>query len=137
MFDWGQFRQAMAKTGDIGSATKVVLEQSKSKKQTQLTQNFLTITEVRRTLGAIAQTSGAGSRTRKERLITALFSQATPVEAKYLVKIFTCEMRTGLHEGLMEQAVARASDVPLKGCSTQAWYLAISAKSQLCSKLMA
>ena len=41
-------------------------------------------------------------------------SQATPVEAKYLVKIFTGEMRTGLHEGLMEQAVARAFDVPLQ-----------------------
>ena len=41
-------------------------------------------------------------------------SQVTPVEAKYLVKIFTGEMRTGLHEGLMEQAVARAFDVPLQ-----------------------
>ena len=50
----------------------------------------------------------------KERLITTLFSQATPVEAKYLVKIFTGEMRTGLHEGLMEQAVAQAFDVPLQ-----------------------
>ena len=39
VFDWSLFREAMAKTGDIGSATKTVLEQSKSKKQTQLTQN--------------------------------------------------------------------------------------------------
>ncbi len=39
--------------------------------------------------------------------------QAEPVEAKYLVKIFTSEMRTGLLEGLMEQAVAMAFDVPL------------------------
>jgi DNA ligase-1 len=43
-----------------------------------------------------------------------LLSQATPIEAKYLVKIFTGEMRTGLHEGLMEQAVAKAFDVPLQ-----------------------
>jgi len=113
-FSWDQFKEAMANTGDIGSATKTVLEQSKTKKQTQLTQKFLTVTEVRRSLEAIAQTSGAGSRTRKERLMTSLFSQATPTEAKYLVKIFTGEMRTGLHEGLMEQAVAKAFDVPLK-----------------------
>ena len=113
-FDWDYFREAMASTGDIGSATKAVLEQSKAKKQTQLTQNSLTITEVRRALEAIAQSSGAGSRTKKERLITALFSEATPVEAKYLVKIITGEMRTGLHEGLMEQAVCKAFDVPLK-----------------------
>jgi DNA ligase-1 len=113
-FDWNLFRQAMASTGDIGSASKAVLEQAKAKKQTQLTQKSLTITEVRRALEAIAQTSGAGSRTRKERLITALLSQATPVEAKYLVKIFTGEMRTGLHEGLMEQAVARAFNFPIQ-----------------------
>ena len=103
----------MAATGDIGSATKAVLEQNKQKKQTQLTQNTLTITEVRTTLEAIAQAQGSGSRTKKERLITTLLSQATSVEVKCLVKIFTGEMRTGLHEGLMEQAVARAFDVPL------------------------
>ena len=113
-FDWNHFRQAMASTGDIGSATKAVLEQAKAKKQTQLTERSLIITEVRRTLEAIAQTSGTGSRTKKERLITTLLSQATPVEAKYLVKIFTGEMRTGLQEGLMEQAVARAFNVPTK-----------------------
>ena len=110
-FDWELFRQAMAATGDIGSATKAVLEQTKQKKQTQLTQNTLTITEVRTTLEAIAL--GLGSRTKKKRLITTLLSQATSVEVKCLVKIFTGEMRTGLHEGLMEQAVARAFDVPL------------------------
>jgi DNA ligase-1 len=113
-FDWNLFRQAMASTGDIGSATETVLEHAKAKKQTQLTQKSLTIMEVRRALEAIAQTSGSGSRTKKERLITSLLSQATPVEAKYLVKIFTGEMRTGLHEGLMEQAVARAFNVPIK-----------------------
>ena len=112
-FDWSLFRQAMVATGDIGSATKIVLEQAKTKKQTLLTDISLTIIEVKRALDAIAQTSGSGSRTRKERLIIALLSQATPVEAKYLVKIFTDEMRTGLQEGLMEQAAAKAFQIPV------------------------
>jgi DNA ligase-1 len=112
-FDWNVFRVAMAKTGDIGSATQSVLEQAKTKRQTQLTQKSLTILEVRSTFETIAQTLGPRSRTKKERKLTALLSQATPVEAKYLVKIFTGEMRTGLHEGLMEQAIAKAFDVPL------------------------
>lgn len=112
--DWRLFREAMAITGDIGSATKSILEKSKAKKQTQLVQQPLTILEVRRTLEAIAQTSGSGARERKERLITTLLSQASLVEAKYLVKVFTGEMRTGLHEGLMEQAIAKAFEVPLK-----------------------
>jgi DNA ligase-1 len=113
-FDWDLFREAMASTGDIGSATKTVLEKTKAKKQTQLTQKSLTIAEVQATLEAIAETQGSRSRTKKERLITTLLSQAAPVEAKVLIKIFTGEMRTGLHEGLMEQAVARAFNVPLQ-----------------------
>jgi DNA ligase-1 len=113
-FDWHLFQTAMTATGDIGSATKTVLENSKIKKQTQLTMHPLTILETQRTFEAIAQTGGSGSRERKERLITTLLSQASPVETKYLVKVFTGEMRTGLHEGLMEQAVARAFNVPLQ-----------------------
>jgi DNA ligase-1 len=123
VFDRDLFRQAMASTGDIGSATKVVLEQTKARKQTQLTQKSLTITEVRTTLNAIAQAQGSGSRTKKERLITTLMSQAEPIEAKYLVKIFTGEMRTGLHEGLMEQAVARAFDVIVQRVQNAAMFL--------------
>ena len=107
-FDWDLFREAMARTGDIGSATKTVLEQTKAKKQTQLIRSSLTIAEVRGAFEAIALAQGSHSRTKKERLITTLLSQATPIEVKFLVKIFTGEMRTGLHEGLMEQAVARA-----------------------------
>lgn len=114
VFDWGLFRQAMATTGDIGSATKIVLEKAKAKKQTQLAQTPLTIIEVRITLEAIAQANGVGSRIKKERLITSLLSQATPLETKYLIKIFTGEMRTGLHEGLMEQVVASTFDVSLQ-----------------------
>ena len=91
----------------------MAFELTKAKKQTQLTEKT-TITEVRATLEANAQAQGSGSRTKKERLLTTLLSQATLVEAKYLVKIFIGEMRTGLHEGLMEQAVARAFDVSLQ-----------------------
>jgi DNA ligase-1 len=113
-FDWSLFSQAMAATGDIGSATKAVLEQAKTKKQTQLTQNPLTIREVQTTFEKIARAQGSGSQIKKDRLIVALLSQATPIETKYLVKIFTGEMRTGLHEGLTEQAVAKTFGVPLQ-----------------------
>src|SRR4030043_127925 len=37
----------------------------------------------------------------------------TKIFTKYLVKIFVGEMRTGLHEGLMEQAGAKGFGVPL------------------------
>src|SRR2546425_9462855 len=38
----------------------------------------------------------------------SLFENADPLEAKYLVRIITSDMRVGLKEGLLEEAVAKA-----------------------------
>jgi len=112
--DWNVFLNAFGKTGDIGSATKVIFEESKVKRQVMLFEKMLTVLEVRHSLESIAETTGHGSREKKERIIEALLSSASPLEAKYLVKIFVGEMRTGFHEGLMEQAVSKAFQVPLE-----------------------
>jgi len=112
--DWKVFMEAFGKTGDIGSATKTLFESSKAGKQSTLFERKLTIMEVRRSLEATAETAGSGSREKKERLIEALLGLASPLEAKYLVKIFIGEMRTGFHEGLMEQAVSKAFQIPLE-----------------------
>jgi DNA ligase-1 len=111
---WNVFMEAFSKTGDIGSATKTIFEKSKIKRQSTLFEKALTVVEVRRGFEAMAEIIGFGSREKKERLIETLLSQASPVEAKYLVKIFIGEMRTGFHEGLMEQAVSKAFEVPLE-----------------------
>jgi len=112
--EWTVFMEAFGKTGDIGSATKTVFEESKVKRQATLFERALTILEVRRSLDAIAEATGYGSREKKERLIEALLSLASPLEAKYLVKIFIGEMRTGFYEGLMEQAVSKSFQIPLE-----------------------
>ena len=112
--DWKVFMEAFGKTGDVGSATKILFESSKVGKQSTLFERKLTILEVRRSLDAIAETVGYGSREKKERVIEALLSLASPLEAKYLVKIFIGEMRTGFYEGLMEQAVSKAFQIPLE-----------------------
>ena len=43
-------------------------------------------------------------------LVRELLSQATPLEAKYIVKIITGDLRIGLKESLVEEAIARAYD---------------------------
>jgi DNA ligase-1 len=111
--DWNVFGEAFSQTGDIGSATKAVYEKAKLQRQVLLFETPLTILDVRRSLEAMAYAGGIGSREKKERLIAALLSQATPVEVKALVKVLTGEMRTGFYEGLMEHAVAKAFGVPL------------------------
>jgi DNA ligase-1 len=112
--EWNIFEKAFHESGDIGSATKKVFENSKVKRQAILFEETLTLLEVRRSLEAIAEAMGYGSREKKERLITALLSRCSSDEAKYLVKILIGEMRTGFHEGLMEQAVSKAFQAPLK-----------------------
>jgi DNA ligase-1 len=112
--DWEIFTKIFGKTGDVGSATKAVFEERRVKRQTTLLERTLTIAEVRRSFEEIAEAVGYGSRERKERLIEALLSLASPLEAKYLTKILIGEMRTGFHEGLMEQAVSKAFKIPLE-----------------------
>ena len=112
--DWGVFRKAFSKPGDVGSAAKALLERSKIRKQATLFgEKPLTILKVRETLDAIAETSGQGSREKKERLLETLLGSATSLEVKYLVKVLIGDMRTGFHEGLMELTVSRAFDIPL------------------------
>ncbi|MCP8306763.1 MAG: ATP-dependent DNA ligase [archaeon] len=112
--NWKVFMEVFRKTGDIGSATKILFESSKVGKQSTLFERRMTIIEVRHSLETIAKTTGPGSRDKKGRLIEALLSLTSPLEAKYLVKIFMGEMRTGFYEGLMEQAVSKAFQIPLE-----------------------
>jgi DNA ligase-1 len=110
--DWKSFTEAFGRTGDLGATIKIMFEASKIRRQATLVDKSLTILEVRRSLETIAETSGTGSRERKERLLETLLGDATPLEAKYIVKILVGEMRTGFHEGLMELAISKAFGVP-------------------------
>ncbi|MBC7130617.1 ATP-dependent DNA ligase, partial [Candidatus Bathyarchaeota archaeon] len=110
---WSEFVTVLNKTGDVGSAVKEILEKSKVRKQALLLQNPLTIMEVKRRFEAISESAGQGSRGKKERLLESLLSITSPLEAKYLVKILIGEMRTGFHEGLMEQALSEAFQISL------------------------
>ena len=112
--DWRTFSKVFRETGDIGSTIKTIFERSKVRRQKVLFEKSLTILEVRRVFEAIAEASGQGSRERKDRLVESLLGRASPVEAKYLVKIMIGEMRTGFQEGLMELAVSRAFSTPLE-----------------------
>src|SRR5208337_3423353 len=71
----------------------------------------ITLTEVRATFDRIAETRTA---TAKTALLQPLLQRATALEAKYILKIITGELRIGLKESLVEEAIARAYDEPLE-----------------------
>ena len=49
----------------------------------------------------------------KRELLTTILLRATPLEAKYLVKLLLGDLRIGLKEGLVEDAIARAFEQKL------------------------
>jgi DNA ligase-1 len=53
----------------------------------------------------------------KTDLLTKVLAKATPLEAKYLVKLLSGDLRIGLREGLVEDAIARAFKQPLTDVS--------------------
>lgn len=106
-----EFLNALNQTGDVGASTKLLMEQMQLKRQSTLSQKPLTINNVTKAIEAIAEAIGPKSRVKKKRLIEALLSQASPLEAKYLIKVLGGEMRHGFSEGLMEEAIATAFSV--------------------------
>jgi DNA ligase 1 len=57
--------------------------------------------------------AAAGSIARLPLLLYVL-QRCNPLEAKYLIKIITSDLRIGLKEGLVEEAIARAFDQPVE-----------------------
>jgi DNA ligase 1 len=49
----------------------------------------------------------------KQKLVQELLERATPLEAKYLIKIILGDLRTGVKESLVEEAIAAAYEAPL------------------------
>ncbi len=72
---------------------------------TQALSGELTGTEVEAAFRRIAAVRGPAM---KSALVRELLGRASPLEAKYLVKIMTGDLRIGLKESLVEEAIARA-----------------------------
>jgi DNA ligase-1 len=65
----------------------------------------------------LARLSSTRGKNAKVELLTRVFTKATPLEAKYLVKLLVGDLRIGLREGLVEDAIARAFKQPLADVS--------------------
>lgn len=98
--------------GDIGSIAEFAI----SKKEMVTLHSFgevfheLNLTHLNSQFIKIAQLSGPSSLREKKNLLKGMLIVCSPLEAKYLVKIITNEMRIGSYEGLVESAIAKAFD---------------------------
>jgi DNA ligase-1 len=92
---------AYRKHGDLGTAAYDVLA---ARNRTSDVER-LNVLQIRDAFRLIAQTRGAGA---KSTLARELFSKATPLETKYLIKIITGDLRIGMKENLVEEGIAKA-----------------------------
>lgn len=97
--------------GDIGEAVARILDTSKESRQSSLFSETLSIASVRQTLDRIADVQGKGSVKEKQSLLTSLFMDASPREARYLTAIVLEDMRTGLSEGLLAETISTAFEI--------------------------
>ena len=85
--------------GDPGDLAAEIINESR----TSFTPT-ITLVETESLIVRLSETRGIKNKTA---LLTAVLRKATPLEAKYLVKLLSGDLRIGLREGLVEDAIAR------------------------------
>ena len=93
---------------DFGDAIGMLLKLRSSEPEPTLT-----IREVAAKFAEIADIEGRASRARKLAELQSLFERATALEGKYLTKVLIREMRHGMSEGIMLEAIAKMARRPV------------------------
>jgi len=91
--------------GDLGITASNIL---KIKTQTTFTAEKITVERVYETLFKIAKLEGKGSQDLKMKYISSLLNDATPLEAKFVIKILLGTLRLGIAENTVMDALAIA-----------------------------
>jgi len=91
--------------GDAGEAAHEAINEAK-----HFRAPTISLAETESIITRLSETRGIKNKTG---LLTAVLSHATPLEAKYLIKLLAGDLRIGLREGLVEDAIARAFAQPL------------------------
>ena len=76
-------------------------------------QPSLTLQEVDSAFDALVKIKGKGSSSQRTERLQALFSRATAEEQDFLVRLIVGELRQGALRGLMLEAIAAASEIPV------------------------
>ncbi len=93
------------KTGDLGIAAQNVVEK---KTQATLFSESLSVQKVFTNLKKLAQMQGSGATERKQELIAELLTSAKPQEARYIVRTILEDLRVGIGEGSLRDAIVWA-----------------------------
>jgi len=104
-------REAINAIGDAGRAVEDLLAR---KEQTSFFVQELDLVDVYREFGRMAAAGGQRSQREKLRVAQGLFGNARPLEGRYLTRLMLEELRIGMGEGNVRDAVARAFDIDVR-----------------------
>jgi len=100
---------------EIGDLGKVSEKLTKSKKQSTLHSHILTTKKVLDNLRKLPELEGKGTVGKKLSLITELLTSASPIEALYLVRTLIGDLRVGVKESTIRDAMTLAFFPNLEG----------------------
>ena len=100
-----KIEQDYNKGGDLGQTAENILQE---KIQTTFTSETITLEKVYETLFKIAKLEGKGSQEMKMRYVSSMLNDATPQEAKFILKILLGTLRLGIAENTVMDALAIA-----------------------------
>jgi DNA ligase-1 len=101
--DESRIQRMWKEKGDLGLVAEEAIS---TRRQKPLESTPLTTAKVYANLDAIARESGEGSQERKIRLLADLLSNATPKEAKYIIRMVVGQMRLGVADMTIVDALA-------------------------------
>ena len=85
--------------GDPGDLAEEIVKEAR-----KTTEPTITLAETESLISRLSETRGIRNKTA---LLSAVLHRATPLEAKYLIKLLASDLRIGLREGLVEDSIAR------------------------------
>ena len=99
--DGDRFHAVYRKYGDLGAAAEELLQSA------NIVSQHLSLAAIAARLDALAT---ARTQAAKSAQLVDLLRSLSPLEAKYLIKLMTGDMRTGVKQSLVEEAIAAATD---------------------------
>lgn len=125
---------AYRRHGDLGAAAFDLLEQraAKGREASDPTEPTapLTFADVAK---SFAEMAGARTTAARAAFVDGLLRRVTPLEAKYLLKLMLGDMRIGVKQSLVEEAIAHAASTPENAVAPAAVRHAVMLEADLAS----
>lgn len=100
-----QIEKEWQKKGDLGLVAEHL---TKNKKQGSLFQQTLTVKKVYNNLIKLSTLEGQGTVKQKNQLVAELLTSATPLEARYIIRLSLEDLRIGAGEGTLRDSIVLA-----------------------------